>query len=122
MVPRKNLAGRALGIRTQVSMQKTEDLLMVFTKPSTKTTGQRAGKNLIWPCWQVQRKARLWLDRFKQKGLVRREQVRRKGRAKEPRRTRMVQDGEEHPIRLQDGEVWGNSPSAISVINQPLCT
>lgn len=35
-MPRKNLARKALGIRTQVTMQGTEDLLMVFTKPEYK--------------------------------------------------------------------------------------
>lgn len=44
---------------------------------------------------------------FRQKGLVKRAQVRRKGRLKEPRRTKVVQAGEGHPIQMQDGEVWG---------------
>lgn len=32
------------------------------------------------------------------------------GRAKDPRRAKVVQDGEEHPIQMQDGEVWGQLP------------
>ena len=44
---------------------------------------------------------------FRQKGLVRGAQVRRKGRLKEPRRAKVVQAGEGHPIQMQDAEVWG---------------
>lgn len=45
--------------------------------------------------------------RLRQKGLVRGAKVRRKGKAKEPRRAKVVQEGEGHPIQMQDGEVWG---------------
>lgn len=41
-MPRKNLAGKALGIRTQVTMQWTEDLLVVFTKPKYKDHGSKS--------------------------------------------------------------------------------
>ena len=44
---------------------------------------------------------------FRQKGLVRGAQVRRKGRLKKARRAKVVQAGEGHPIQMQDGEVWG---------------
>lgn len=44
---------------------------------------------------------------FRQKWLVGGTQVRRKGRLKEPRRAKVVQAGEGHPIQMQDGEVWG---------------
>lgn len=35
-VPRKKLARKALGIRTQVTVQGPEDVLIVFTKPEYK--------------------------------------------------------------------------------------
>ena len=42
-MPRKNLARKTLRIRTQVTMQGTEDLLMVFTKPECKDHSSKTG-------------------------------------------------------------------------------
>lgn len=42
-MPRINLARKTLRIRTQVTMQGTEDVLMVFTKPESKDHRSKSG-------------------------------------------------------------------------------
>lgn len=43
-MPRKILARKTLRIRTQVTMQGTEDVLMVFTKPECKDHRSKSGE------------------------------------------------------------------------------
>lgn len=106
-MPRKILARKTLRIRTQVTMQGTEDVLMVFTKPECKDHRSKSGEEPDGFVLTRSRKSEMLEGRLRQKGLVRGAQVRRKGKAKEPRRAKVVQEGEGHPIQMQDGEVWG---------------
>lgn len=91
-VPRENLAKKALRIKTQVIMQKTEDFLMAFTKPEYKNHRPNSRKR-TGHAGEVLRKAGCWRERVMQKGIGRRGWVRRKSEAKEPSRTKCPAQG-----------------------------